>query len=152
MFMNLKKNIVWIIVLVLIVGIGSYFYPRNKLKLEKINVSINNQRYSLWVADSEVERSKGLQNISKLKNNQGMIFIFDYPVNVNFWNKNTSIDLVLLWVKDNTIIGLSRLVKQDGKDTITIPSPGSIDLVIELNQNQIDLNNIKIGDRLTVSK
>lgn len=152
MFKNYKKKIVWIVVLVLIVGFGNYYYSRNKLELEKINVLINNQKYSLWVADNEVERSYGLQYISKLKNNQGMYFSFEQPKSVNFWNKNTLIDLALLWVKDNTIIGVDRLDKQNGKEPIIISSPDNINTVIELNQNQIELNNIKIGDSLIIVK
>ena len=150
--MNLKKNIVWVVILLLIICFGYYFYPKNKLNLEKINISINDQRYSLWVADNESERSYGLQNIQKLKNNQGMIFIFESPKFVKFWNKNTLIDLALLWIKDGTIIGVDRLSKQNGEGTVTIPSPDSIESVIELNQNQINRNNIKVGDKLIILK
>jgi len=61
--MDYKKIIVWVIAIVLVIQIGYYFLFKNIIDLEKTNIKINQQIYSLWIADNDEERFQGLQNI-----------------------------------------------------------------------------------------
>ncbi|PIP51203.1 hypothetical protein COY43_01335 [Candidatus Berkelbacteria bacterium CG_4_10_14_0_8_um_filter_35_9_33_8] len=150
--MDYKKIIVWVIAIVLVIQIGYYFLFKNIIDLEKTNIKINQQIYSLWIADNDEERFQGLQNIEKLKNNQGMIFNFNESQNISFWNKNTFVNLAILWVDRNVIVGIDRLPQQSSDEIISVSSPQKIDQVIELNQNQIELNQVKVGDKITILK
>ena len=150
--MDFKKIIVWIIAIILIAQIGYYFYSKNNIGLEKENVTIGQQIYSLWVADNQDERSRGLQNITKMKDKQGMLFKFDDLQEVSFWNKDTYIDLVILWVKDYTVIGVDNLSGQIDNNIVSVSSPDKVDTVIELKQNQIEQNNLKVGDKINILK
>jgi len=150
--MDLKKIVVWLIAFVLIVQIGYYFLFKNEIDLEKTNIIINQQSYTMWVADSDEERSQGLQNVKKLKDDQGMIFKFDESNNISFWNKNTLIDLAILWVDGSTVVGIDHLPQQSSNEIVSVSSPQKVSQVIELNNNQIEINKIKVGDKIAIIK
>jgi len=81
-----------------------------------------------------------------------MIFNFNESQNISFWNKNTFVNLAILWVDRNVIVGIDRLPQQSSDEIISVSSPQKIDQVIELNQNQIELNQVKVGDKITILK
>lgn len=52
--------------------------------MEKINISINDKKYTVKIADTYEDKEKGLQGIETLPENEGMLFIFDPPEDVSF--------------------------------------------------------------------
>lgn len=45
--------------------------------MEEIKIKIANKQYNVLVAESDEEKSEGLQNLSELEENNGMLFIFE---------------------------------------------------------------------------
>src|SRR3990167_7212503 len=71
----------------------------NKFKnFEIINYKIQNKTHKLLVADTPEKWEKGLMFFRKLDGVDGMIFIFPDKQPRIFWNKNTLMDLDLLWI------------------------------------------------------
>ena len=66
----------------------------------KINAKINGKVYSLWVADSDEKRKKGLSGLDYLPENHGMIFIYDTPVRVAFTMRNVYFPLTMLFLDE----------------------------------------------------
>ena len=63
----------------------------------------------------------------------GMIFIFPEKKVRNFWNKNTYMDLDILWMDEETLVGKSYLPSiLKSKQTVTIKSSREVNRVVEI--------------------
>ena len=69
--------------------------------MKEVNVEINDKVYTVKVAITDAERSKGLQNINSLGLREGMIFPFEEPTTAEFWMKDTHIPLLLIFIDDD---------------------------------------------------
>lgn len=54
-------------------------------------------RFSIDVADDELERAQGLMHVEQMGQFKGMLFIYDQPLHATFWMKNTLIPLDMLF-------------------------------------------------------
>ena len=87
----------------------------------------------MLVADTEKKREKGLMYYRKPVDFDGMIFIFPNYQKVTFWNYNTYLDLDILWLKDDQLIGKSFLPSiEKSKATAVVDSPVGVNRVVEL--------------------
>lgn len=99
-------------------------------------VTIENKTYNLLIADSPEEHSKGLMNIKKLSNADGMVFLFEDSAVRTFWNQNTLVDLDVYWMQDDKVVGRNFLPSiNQTKAPITINSEVPVNRVVELIRN-----------------
>lgn len=106
-----------------------------------IPIKINNKIYKVKEAKSEEEREKGLQEVSKLPEDEGMLFYFDPPQKVSFWMKDTEISLDIVFIdEDEKVIS----VVQGNPNDETPIVEDNVAFVLEVNQN----SGIKEGDEL----
>jgi len=64
---------------------------------------------NIEIAGDETERTQGLMYRDKMKDNEGMFFIFDYETAQSFWMKNTLISLDIIFVnKENEIVKIHK--------------------------------------------
>jgi len=140
------KRFLVIGVILLVLGIAllvflQQFYVGKKMA----NVTIGGRSFSLEVADTAIERSRGLQGRAELADGNGMLFIFSEPVSADFWMKDTLIPLDLIWIADGKVAGITPDVQ---------PQPGVGDAELELYKSPglvtvMDLG-IKVGDQVLV--
>ena len=94
---------------------------------------LNNVTYTLLVADTQEEWTKGLMDRQELSGADGMIFIFPDPQPRSFWNKNTHLDLDIYWMNNDVVVGKVFLPSIEKTGTVmTISSPSPVNAVIEL--------------------
>ena len=62
----------------------------------------------------------------------------------DFWNKNTHLDLELVWMRDGKVIGRDFLPAEDKEGLVVKTSPEEIDWVVELIKFNRHLINFKI--------
>lgn len=106
-----------------------------------INIQIGNKSYNVKEAKTEEERSKGLQNIEELPENEGMLFYFDPPQEVSMWMKDTSIPLDIVFInEDQEVIQVSQGIPNSEEPMIA----QDVAYVLEVNTN----SSISIGDEL----
>lgn len=98
----------------------------------KVKFNIAGKNYTLLTASTPSERYKGLSGISKLKDADGMIFYFNPAQSTAFWNKNTHLDLELIWIRKGKEAGRNTLPSEDKAGLINLQSPGEVDAVVEL--------------------
>lgn len=119
---------------------SNYFNNYNKIR-----VKIKNKTYTLFVADTKEKKGKGLSNIPSIKNNQGMIFIFDKSDYYNFWMKDMNFPLDFIFLQDNKLVDFLLNVSPDTyPQTFTSKIPA--DRIIEIKTGEI--KKIKIGDEV----
>lgn len=99
---------------------------------ENVIMDIAGKSYNLLPASTSSERAKGLSGIRELRNADGMIFYFNPPRRTAFWNKDTHIDLELIWFSKGNIISRDFLPSEDKAGLVSIDSPSEIDSVVEL--------------------
>ena len=130
--LNFKKSFLIIAgifagIVLLVVG-KSYFDDKS----EKVLLNIDCRNYTLLTARTSVEKMKGLSGITELKNADGMVFYFEPAQKITFWNKNTHLDLELVWMNGDKIIGRDFLPAEDRAGLITKESPAEVNRVVEL--------------------
>lgn len=117
---------------------GGQFEFDNK---EKVEISINDEDYEVLVFRTEEEKEIGLQNVESMDDDEGGIFVYDEPQHVDFWMKDTSIPLDIIFVDENNIV---ISVKQGEPNSEEYISEDNVKYVIELNAN----SGIKSGDKV----
>lgn len=95
-------------------------------------ISLNNKTYNVKIARTEKEKEQGLQGVEHLKDNEGMLFIYDKPQTVGFWMKDTKIPLDIIFInEDEEVIS----IYEGAPYSETIAEEDDVKYVLELNQN-----------------
>jgi uncharacterized membrane protein (UPF0127 family) len=114
-------------------------------------VFVSGKKIQVEVADTDFKRVQGLSGRKKLKNDQGMLFVFETPGIYSFWMQDMKFDLDLIWVKDKKIIGITANVPHPLSSNINLPlysPPEPIDAVLEVNAGWSKKNGINVGDKI----
>lgn len=106
-----------------------------------IRIKIHNKEYKVKEATTPEEKAKGLQGVNNLPEDEGMLFYFDPPQDVQFWMKDVNIPLDIVFIDDD-----EEVIKvQEGipNDETFIEAP-DVAYVLEVNAN----SGIQVGDEL----
>lgn len=107
-------------------------------------VKIKGRRFFVELAQKPEEHSLGLGNRDYIKENSGMLFIFQKSKKTSFWMKNMKFDLDILWIEEGKIVYIAKNIKYDHEGII---SPGvNADKVLEITAGTCDKYDFKVGD------
>lgn len=126
-------------------------------KLTTIDIKVNNIPLKVEVAKTAAERKEGLSNRKSLKNNEGMLFVFENKdVQPVFWMKNVLFGIDIIWIKNNTISGIEKNVPipKEGVDDKNLPTyrpQNPIDYALETVAGFADANGLKVGQPVDLS-
>ncbi len=102
-------------------------------------------------AENETQRSHGLMFREKLKDNEGMIFIFENEQTLSFWMKNTFLDLSIGYFdKNKTLVDVQemRSVKSVLIENLpSYPSAKPAQYALEMKKGWFRMNKVKIGSK-----
>lgn len=99
------------------------------------------------IADNDEERANGLMFRTEMKENQGMLFIFERDEPQSFWMRNTYISLDMIFV--NSAFEIVTIHKNTETTTDkNYPSTKLAKYVIEVNGGYCDKFGIKQGDKI----
>ena len=102
-------------------------------------------------AEDEYERQTGLMHRSSMKNNRGMLFIFEENRMQSFYMKNTLIPLDLLFINDqNKIVSFQKNAKPLNEQSL--PSSAPAQYVLEINAGLAEEWNLSEGDSISFTK
>lgn len=106
-------------------------------------IHIGDKEYNVKEAHTEEEKRKGLQGVTELPKNEGMLFFFDEPQEVSMWMQNTLIPLDIIFIDDdNEVIKVVQGVPNDETPIVVQDTL----YVLEVNVN----SGIKEGDELEI--
>lgn len=113
--------------------------------MEQIEVKIGEQIFEVFVAQTDEEKERGLQNVVEMDSNEGMLF--DYSLepeaNLSFWMVDTEIPLDVIFIGvENSVLSVHKGIPQSEE---YMTEEGPVKYVLEVNQN----SGIKVGDILT---
>jgi uncharacterized membrane protein (UPF0127 family) len=67
----------------------------------KCEITVGDKTYKVCIADTEEKREKGLQGVTSLPDDEGMLFIYEEPVQAAFWMKDTYIPLDIIYIDED---------------------------------------------------
>ena len=140
----MNRNI-FILIIVFLVG----FFLINYFPSKKENiryVKIVGQDIKVDLADTNESRAQGLSGRSDLKENEGMLFIFEHEGVYPFWMKDMNFDIDIIWInKDLKVVYVKKNATPESYPKTYIPSENA-KYVLEVLSGFSDKNNLKIGD------
>lgn len=127
-----------------------FIRPDNNL----LEAKIGTKEYLLMVADNQTTREKGLSGTSSLKQNLGMLFIFDKSSTDKscIWMKDMTYDIDILWFNDEMkLVDLKTNVLAGSYPEVYCPKVPA-KYVVELNSGQAGESGIMLGQELSIKK
>jgi hypothetical protein len=119
----------------------------------RLSLKINNKNYYLDIARTDEEKNKGLAKFDSIKDNEGMIFIFEVPGRYSFYMKDMKFNIDIIFLDENhKIISLFKNVKftdyKNPRDYEIYQPDYNSKYVIELKAGEIENIGIKTGDTI----
>jgi uncharacterized protein len=140
------KFLIFFLILIFLPLTNSYS-NEGTLKNNNLIIKTINSEYTFTIelAISADERSKGLMFRNNLKQNEGMLFIYPKNQIIKMWMKNTLIPLDMIFIDENGEI--EEIYKMTTPNDLTPLGP-EVNLrgVLEINGGLTTYLNIKKGD------
>jgi uncharacterized membrane protein (UPF0127 family) len=123
--------------------------------LAEEQLTIDSATFTVEIASTSVEQTRGLSFRPSLGTNDGMLFIFSAGATQSFWMKDMNFPLDMIWISGNTVVGFAQNVPAPAPGTAlwNLPvyvSPGNTDKVLEVNAGIVEKYNIRVGDGVTI--
>jgi len=149
-----KFNYLSIIFVLVLFILGAYFFGFNKSEYKNAVVKIKDKEFKVLIASDPIKRSKGLGGFKELKDNEGMLFLFNQPDKYGFWMKDMLFPIDIIWIKDFKIVDIASNVLPEGAKNIlelkVYYPKDKADKVLEINAGLAEKYGFKIGDEVLV--
>ncbi|MBN2363930.1 DUF192 domain-containing protein [candidate division WOR-3 bacterium] len=111
---------------------------------------INGETLFIEIADDDNERSLGLMFRDSLEGDAGMLFVFEEPQKLNFWMKNTSLELDIAFADSQFIIREIKPLEPYSVENIF--SGFDAQYALEVNRGWFSSKNVSLGDKIQIIK
>lgn len=111
---------------------------------------IDNHQIEVEVATTEAQQQKGLQGRRFLKDNIGMLFVFNPSRTICMWMKDVPIDLDVAFFDEKGFLVNIRHMKAQTQNTHCSIRP--IRWALEMNSGWFDKNHISTGAQLFTTR
>lgn len=109
-----------------------------------IETAMGEKSFSIEVADEPEKRRRGLMFRRSMRDDHGMLFVFEESGRLGFWMQNTPMPLDLLFIGED---GQVRAIEQgEPFSTDSIAPPVMARFVLELNAGTALSSGIAVGD------
>ena len=123
--------------------------PNAVFPVEELKLLTNSGEFtfSVEIADTLETRQRGLMFREKMLLTHGMLFDFKQTASITMWMKNTPLSLDMVFIKPGgEIVGISKHTTPFSIETI--PSPGPVSHVLELNAGVTTQIGLRPGDKV----
>ncbi|MBY0376458.1 DUF192 domain-containing protein [Patescibacteria group bacterium] len=109
-------------------------------------VQIGNQKIKVDLAVTPFQHQLGLGGRTSLKENTGMLFVFDHASKYSFWMKGMKFNIDIIWLgEDDKVVYIAKNLSPETYPKIFTPE-SSARYVLEVPSGFSDKNNLKVGD------
>ena len=152
----MELRLKYLIVIAVSVLITSSAWAEAAPKFGKIKISISQgkikKNLEVELAETPEQQAYGLMNRTKLAENAGMLFVFEQERTLQFWMKNTLINLDIAYIdKNKKIIDIQQMKAVNSILETNIPNYPSkrpAQFALEMNAGWFKKNKIKEGAQL----
>lgn len=128
---------------------GAGLKDPNPIEFKKDKIVIGGKTIAIELAESEDQRSHGLMYREKMKDLEGMLFVFEYEQALSFWMKNTFLDLSIGYFdKNKTLVDVQEMKAMNSVMNGNLPSYPSAKpamYALEMNKRWFAKNKVKVG-------
>lgn len=112
---------------------------------------IGDASFDVEIADNMIAQAKGLSGRESLPEKNGMFFVFSGLAKRGFWMPDMHFPLDMIWIKGDTVVGMTENVPPAGfgEPAIYYP-PEEVDKVLEINAGSAKKQTLKIGDMVVL--
>lgn len=150
-----KKNFVLLLSFIIVLGVGFSVKDNPaplKGKTNQSRVSINGFAVNIDVADTPFKQAQGLSGKHGLKDDEGMLFVFDTVGIQSFWMKDMLFPIDIIWIDEEfRVVSVDKNLSPDTYPA-TFSSPSPVRYVLEVNSGFSVRNNVKNGDKLIFTR
>ncbi|MFA5886589.1 MAG: DUF192 domain-containing protein [Patescibacteria group bacterium] len=151
-FINRPQKITIIVVLIMLISALIVELTLNN-KIEIVLVNINNQKIRSELVYQPNDLYRGLSGRKSLPENGGMLFNFDESGIRDFVMKDMNFPLDIIFISDNTVVKIFKNLPPEGNNPQKIYNSGvAIDKALEVPAGYTELKDIKVGDRILITR
>jgi hypothetical protein len=153
---NYKKIIVIAMIVVFVSIISSL--SRNNDSSQKIitknikedvnYIKINGKILKVEIALTPKEQEQGLSNRKELKEDEGMLFVFDHIDKYSFWMKDMNFPIDIIWISEDLHVVFIKKNALPESYPDTFSPTQTAKYVLEVNSGFSEKNDLKYGDRV----
>lgn len=124
------------------------------VKFNQISIELGNKKLKVDLAKTPEQQQKGMMYREKLKENEGMLFVFNTEETLSFWMKNTLVNLSIAYIDKNLKIIDIQEMKATSPLSITepptYPSKKPAMYALEMPKGWFKKNKIKVGQTVKI--
>ncbi|MCD6027116.1 MAG: hypothetical protein K0R08_1635 [Solimicrobium sp.] len=138
--LRFTRSIIFIVTFFSLISV----WAQQKLPVRKYTVGL--YVIQAEMATTQAQRQVGLMNRKELSQNEGMMFIFDFPAIQCMWMKNTLIPLSVAFMnEDNVILNIEEMQPQSDQSHCALKPALK---ALEMNAGWFKRKNIKPGSKI----
>ncbi len=148
------KLVALVVLALLVVGLVVGVSPKPCRNFTEGIVKVGDSAWSVAIADTSSEHSRGLMECEHLPAGNGMYFEFLQPSAQPFWMKNMQISLDIIWIAEGEIIGIEHNVPPAG-DTDKPPlyyAPTPYTAVLEIPAGEAEKTGLTVGSKVVLER
>jgi len=104
------------------------------------------------VADTEASRELGLSGRKEMRDNEGLLFVFDNPGRYGFWMKDMQFPLDVIWINYNGIVVNIERGLTLGTYPKTYINQSDAIFVLEVNAGMAEKFGLYLGSKIKISE
>lgn len=118
----------------------------------KTTVFLGGTEVTVEIADTQAKRERGLGGRDTIKQNTGMLFVFDTPEQYGFWMKDMKFPIDIIWFDANRrIIYEEEDVQPNSYPNVFVPrTPATF--VLEVPAGFFAFHHLNVGDTFKIGK
>ena len=115
---------------------------------KRVELTLANTQLSAVVADTPALRTQGLSGRVKLKENEGMLFLFEEPAQYPFWMKDMLFPIDMIWFDaDRKVVDITKDATPSSYPELFSPKVKA-QYVLEVLSGWAGRHKLKEGDQL----
>jgi|SRR3989344_6918491 len=145
------KNIFYFVpILFLVLFLFNISYPQDIVDIRYVKMA--GQRIKVDLASTPGEQGQGLSGRAPLKEDEGMLFVFERPGKYSFWMKDMNFAIDIIWIAGEDFRDLKVVYIKEGARPESYPEQYVPDedakYVLEVVTGFSGKHNLKVGDKV----
>ncbi|MFA6422370.1 MAG: DUF192 domain-containing protein [Candidatus Buchananbacteria bacterium] len=141
-----------LIVVVFLIALVIFFAPKlfSRFLDKSPRAIIDGKEIRLEIVKTTEQMQRGLSFRDSLDASSGMLFVYDKYVVPSFWMKDMRFSIDIIWIRDNSVIGIEENLPVITSGTLPLYKPSElVNYVLEVNAGLIKQNGISPGDKVS---